>query len=145
VVFENPSRDQIKHILEEAGVIAVVGLTNNPARPAYEVSEAMMKRGYRIVPVNPAGEDVLGQKGYATLSDIPYPADIVNVFRRPEHTPPIAAEAVRIGAKTLWLQLGIVNAETADIASRGGLTVIMDRCIKVDDAVMRPNRMNGPR
>jgi len=140
MAFENPSREQIKTILEQAGAIAVVGLTNNPARPAYEISEAMLHRGYRIIPVNPNGEDVLGQKGYASLSDIPEPVDIVNVFRRPEHTPPIAEEAVRIGAKTLWLQLGIANDEAADIATKGGLTVIMDRCIKVEDAVLRPNR-----
>lgn len=136
----NPSREQIKEILEKAGNIAVVGLTDNPARPAYEVSEAMLHRGYRIIPVNPKGESVLGQKAYASLADIPEPVDIVNVFRAAEHTPPIAEEAVRIGAKTLWLQLGIANEEAARIASEGGLTVIMDRCIKVEDAVTRPNR-----
>ncbi|HZG84517.1 CoA-binding protein [Paenibacillus sp.] len=138
--FENPSREQIKSILEQAGVIAVVGLTNNPDRPAYEVSEAMLHRGYRIIPVNPKGEDVLGQKGYASLADIPEPIDIVNVFRRAEHTPPIAADAVAVKAKTLWLQLGIASEEAARIASEGGMTVIMDRCIKVEDAILRPNR-----
>jgi predicted CoA-binding protein len=138
--FENPSREQIKTILEKAGAIAVVGLTDNPSRPAYEVSEAMLQRGYRIIPVNPTGESVLGQKGYASLGDIPEPVDIVNVFRRPEHTPPIAEEAVRIGAKTVWLQLGIANDEAADIAAKAGLTMIMDRCIKVEDAILRPNR-----
>ncbi|MCI3921490.1 CoA-binding protein [Paenibacillus sp. TRM 82003] len=140
MTFDNPSREQIKTLLEEAGAIAVVGLTNNPARPAYEVSEAMMHRGYRIIPVNPAGEEVLGQAGYKSLADIPEPIDIVNVFRRPEHTPPIAEEAVKAGAKTLWLQLGIASEEAAQIAYEGGLTVIMDRCIKVEDAVLRPVR-----
>jgi predicted CoA-binding protein len=145
MAFENPNREQIKRILEQAGPIAVVGLTDNPARAAYEVSEAMMHRGYRIIPVNPNGESVLGQKGYTSLADIPEPVDIVNVFRRPEHTPPIAEEAVRIGAKTIWLQLGIANDEAADIGGKGGLTVIMDRCIKVEDAILRPNRSKEPK
>jgi predicted CoA-binding protein len=138
--FVNPDREKIKSILEQAGAIAVVGLTNNPSRPAYEVSEAMLQRGYRIIPVNPKGEAVLGQQGYASLSDIPEPVDIVNVFRRAEHTPEIAKEAVAIGAKTIWLQLGIYNEETAEIAAKGGLNVIMDRCIKVEDSLLRPNR-----
>ncbi|HZG54930.1 CoA-binding protein [Paenibacillus sp.] len=140
MAYEHPDRETIKSLLEQAGAIAVVGLTNNPDRPAYEVSEAMMHRGYRIIPVNPRGEDVLGQKGYASLADIPEPVDIVNVFRRAEHTPEVAKEAVAIRAKTLWLQLGIASEEAADIAQRGGLNVIMDRCIKVEDAVLRPNR-----
>ncbi|WP_309121388.1 CoA-binding protein [Paenibacillus sp.] len=140
MAYEHPSRDAIKTILEQAGAIAVVGLTNNPDRPAYEVSEAMMHRGYRIIPVNPKGEDVLGQKGYASLKDIPESIDIVNVFRRAEHTPPIAEEAAAVGAKTLWLQLGIASEEAARIASDAGMNVIMDRCIKVEDAVLRPNR-----
>ena len=138
--YEHPSRERIKEILENAGAIAVVGLTNNPARPAYEVSEAMLARGYRIIPVNPKGEDVLGQKGYASLRDIPEPVDIVNVFRRAEHTPEIAREAAEIGAKTLWLQLGIYSEEAAAIAAAAGMNVVMDRCIKVEDAVLRPRR-----
>jgi predicted CoA-binding protein len=138
--FENPSREQIKHILEKAQTIAVVGLTNNPARPAYEVSEAMQHRGYRIIPLNPSGEMVLGEPGYASLADIPEKIDIVNVFRRADQTPPIAEEAVKVGAGTLWLQLGIANEETAAIAIRAGLHTIMDRCIKVEDAILRPTR-----
>jgi len=140
MAYEHPSREQIKTILEQAGAIAVVGLTNNPDRPAYEVSEAMLHRGYRIIPVNPRGEDVLGQKGYASLEHIPEPIDIVNVFRRAEHTPEVAAQAAAAGAKTLWLQLGIASEEAARIASEAGMNVIMDRCIKVEDAVLRPNR-----
>lgn len=140
MAYEHPSRERIKELLEQAGAIAVVGLTNNPDRPAYEVSEAMLHRGYRIIPVNPKGEDVLGQKGYAALRDIPEPVDIVNVFRRAEHTPAVAEEAAAIGAKTLWLQLGIASEEAASIASAGGMNVIMDRCIKVEDAVLRPKR-----
>lgn len=140
MAHQNPTREQIKVLLEQAGTIAVVGLSDNPDRVSYEVTQAMQQRGYRIVPVNPNAEQILGEKCYRTLSDIPEPVDIVNVFRRPEHTPPIAEEAVKIGARTLWLQLGIANEEAAQIAQKGGLTVIMDRCIKVEDAVLRPNR-----
>jgi uncharacterized protein len=135
-----PSREEIKGILESAGNIAVVGLSDNPEKTSHQVSMAMQARGYRIIPVNPNADTILGEKCYKSLSDIPERVDIVNVFRRSEHTPQVAEEAVRIGAKTLWLQLGIVNDEAADIAVKGGLTVIMDRCIKVEDAVLRPNR-----
>jgi predicted CoA-binding protein len=140
MAFENPSRDRIKNILESARNIAVVGLSDNPERTSYTVAQAMQERGYRIIPVNPNADTILGEKCYASLSDIPEPVDIVNVFRRSEHTPEVAAEAVRIGAKVLWLQLGIVNEEAAGIAKSGGLEVIMDRCIKVEDSVTRPNR-----
>ncbi|WP_199617765.1 CoA-binding protein [Paenibacillus alkalitolerans] len=140
MAHENPSRDQIKQLLENAGNIAVVGLSDNPDKTSHQVAQAMQARGYRIIPVNPNADTILGEKSYSSLTDIPEPVDIVNVFRRPEHTPPIAEEAVGIGAKTLWLQLGIVNEEAADIAKKGGLTVIMDRCIKVEDAVLRPKR-----
>ncbi|ACT02436.1 CoA-binding protein [Paenibacillus sp. JDR-2] len=139
MAFENPTRDEIKEILQASNTIAVVGLSDKPDRVSYMVSQALQKKGYRIIPVNPAAETILGEKSYASLKDIPEPVDIVNVFRRPEHTPPIAEEAVAIGAKTLWLQLGIVNDETARIASEGGLQVIMDRCIKVEDSILLPH------
>jgi predicted CoA-binding protein len=139
MAFENPTRDEIKEILQASTNIAVVGLSDKPDRVSYMVSEAMQKKGYRIIPVNPAAETILGEKCYATLKDIPEPVDIVNVFRRPEHTPPIAEEAVAIGAKTLWLQLGIANDDAAQIASDGGLQVIMDRCIKVEDSILLPH------
>ncbi|SDW58382.1 CoA-binding protein [Paenibacillus sp. CF384] len=136
----NPSRDEIKSILEASSVIAVVGLSDKPDRTSHMVSEAMQAKGYRIIPVNPAaGDTILGEKNYASLKDIPFPVDVVNVFRRSEHTPPVAEEAVAIGAKTLWLQLGISNEETAEIAERGGLQVIMDRCIKVEDSILLPH------
>ena len=138
--FENPSREHIKQILEQAQNIAVVGLSDNPDRVSYQVSEAMQLRGYRIIPVNPNAEQILGEKSYATLKDIPEPVDIVNVFRRSEHTPEIAEESVSIGAKVIWLQLGVSNDQTAEIAQNGGLEVIMDRCIKVEDAITRPVR-----
>lgn len=141
MAFENPSRERIREILQEAGNIAVVGLSDKPERTSHMVSAAMQQRGYRIIPVNPTVEgDILGEKCYPSLKDVPEPVDIVNVFRRSELTPPIAREAVEIGAKVLWLQQGIVSEEAARIASEGGLEVIMDRCIKVEDAVLRPQR-----
>lgn len=136
--FENPSREQIKDILKNSQTVAVVGLSDNPERVSYMVSEAMQAKGYTIIPVNPNADTILGQKSYASLKDIPVPVDIVNVFRRSEHTPPVAKEAVAIGAKTLWLQLGIANDEAAALASEGGLQVIMDRCIKVEDSILLP-------
>lgn len=139
MAFQNPTRDEIKEILQASTNIAVVGLSDKPDRVSYMVSEAMQKKGYRIIPVNPAAETILGEKCYATLKDIPELVDIVNVFRRPEHTPPIAEEAVAIGAKTLWLQLGIANDDAAKIAFDGGLQVIMDRCIKVEDSILLPH------
>ncbi|REK76340.1 CoA-binding protein [Paenibacillus paeoniae] len=136
--FQNPDREQIKEILSGSETVAVVGLSDNPERVSYMVSEAMQAKGYTIIPVNPNAETILGQKSYAKLSDIPVPVDIVNVFRRSEHTPPVAEEAVAIGAKTLWLQLGILNEEAGEIASSNGLNVIMDRCIKVEDSILLP-------
>ncbi|HTG69964.1 MAG TPA: CoA-binding protein [Candidatus Udaeobacter sp.] len=138
MAFENPTREQIKGILEKSTTVAVVGLSDNPERVSYMVSEAMQAKGYTIIPVNPNAETILGQKSYASLKDIPVPVDIVNVFRRSEHTPPVAEEAVAIGAKTFWLQLGIANEEAAAIAAAGGLEVIMDRCIKVEDSILLP-------
>ncbi|WP_419872981.1 CoA-binding protein [Candidatus Pristimantibacillus sp. PTI5] len=138
MVFENPAREKIKGILEKSMTVAVVGLSDKPDRVSYMVSEAMQAKGYTIIPVNPNADMILGQKSYASLKDIPVPVDIVNVFRRSEHTPPVAEEAVAIGAKTLWLQLGISNEEAAAIAAAGGLEVIMDRCIKVEDSILLP-------
>ncbi|TVY00649.1 CoA-binding protein [Cohnella terricola] len=138
MTYVHPSRDEIKQILLDSHTIAVVGLSDDPSKTSHMVSEAMQRKGYRIIPVNPKATSILGETCYASLKDIPEPVDIVNVFRRPEHTPPIAKEAVEIGAKTLWLQLGISNEEAAAIATEGGLNMIMDRCIKVEDSILLP-------
>ncbi|MWC26767.1 CoA-binding protein [Paenibacillus sp. MMS18-CY102] len=138
MAYSHPSRDEIRSILEQSNTIAVVGLSDKPDRTSYMVSEAMQAKGYRIIPVNPNAESILGEKCYPSLADIPEPVDIVNVFRRSEHTPPVAEEAVAIKAKVLWLQLGIANEEAASIAEAGGVTVIMDRCIKVEDSILLP-------
>ncbi|MFC4305732.1 CoA-binding protein [Cohnella boryungensis] len=139
MTYVHPTREEIKRILQNAGTIAVVGLSDDPSKTSHMVSAAMQSKGYRIIPVNPNASEILGEKAYASLKDIPEQVDMVNVFRRPEHTPPIAREAVEIGARTLWLQLGISNEEAAAIASDGGLNVIMDRCIKVEDSILLPN------
>ncbi|MNI37376.1 hypothetical protein D3C73_914650 [compost metagenome] len=135
--FENPGREEIKEILENAGNIAVVGLSDKTDRTSYMVAQALQNNGYRIIPVNPSVEgEILGEKVYRSLKDIPEPVGIVNVFRRSEYTPEVAKEAVEISAKVLWLQLGIASEEAYRIAAEGGLAVIMDRCIKVEDSIL---------
>lgn len=141
MAFENPTREQIKTILQNAGNIAVVGLSDKTDRTSYMVAGALKQNGYRIIPVNPAVQgEILGEQVYASLADITEPIDIVNVFRRSEFTPEIAKEAVAVNAKVLWLQQGIINEEAAQIAAEGGLTVIMDRCIKVEDSLLIGSR-----
>lgn len=122
----------IKEILAESKTIAVVGLSSKPDRPSYGIAKALQQYGYRVIPVNPVEQEVLGEKSYASLKEIPEKVDIVNVFRRAEQTPPIALEAVEIVAKALWLQSGIISEEAEQIASEGGLDVVMDRCIMVE-------------
>lgn len=128
------SDDVLRRALAGTRTIAVVGLSSKPDRPSHDVAAYLQRAGYRIVPVNPRETEVLGEPAYATLRDIPaeVPIDIVDVFRRAEETPEVARDAVAIGARTLWLQLGIANDEARAIAEEGGLTVIMDRCLKVD-------------
>ncbi|MBD2846224.1 CoA-binding protein [Paenibacillus sp. IB182496] len=134
--YEHPSRESIKTILQNASTIAVVGLSGSPERTSYMVAQAMQAKGYRIVPVNPNVETVLGEQSYATLRDIPFKIDVVNVFRRSQHAVHIAKQAVEIGAGTLWLQLGVLSEKAAELAAEGGLQVVMDRCIKVEDAIL---------
>jgi predicted CoA-binding protein len=139
MIPNNPSRDRIKEILLNTNTIAVVGLSDNPERVSHMVSKAMQNKGYRIIPVNPNAEHILGEQCYSTLAEIPEPVDIVNVFRRSEHCPPVAEEAVNIKAKVIWLQQGIVSEEAAEIAARHNVEIIMDRCIKVEDSILLPN------
>ena len=118
----------IPEILKSTHTIAVVGLSSSHARPSNGVSEYMKRAGYRIIPVNPNETEVLGEKSYARLEDIPEPVDMVNVFRRPEHVPAIVESAIRIGAKSLWLQEGVVHEAAARRAREAGLDVVMDKC-----------------
>ena len=132
----NDIDDTINRILK-MHTIAVVGLSPKPERASHDVARYLLSQGYKIIPVNPVQEEILGLKCYPNLSAIPEPVDLVDVFRRPEHCPPIAKEAVTIGAKALWLQLGIANDDAARLASDGGLLVVMDRCIKIEHAQRR--------
>lgn len=119
----------LRRLLTSARTIAVVGASSDPARPSAGVMRILIDAGFRVIPVTPRERAVLGRAAYATLADIPEPVDIVDVFRRPEATPAVADEAVAIGAKVLWLQLGIENAEAAARARAGGLEVVMNTCI----------------
>jgi predicted CoA-binding protein len=124
----------IQRVLRDAKTIAVVGLSNNTLRASHFVGFYLKRHGYRVIPVNPREAEILGEKSYPSLRDVPVPIDIVNVFRAPDALPGIAREAVAIGAKNLWCQFGVINEEGARIAEEGGLTVVMDRCIKVEHA-----------
>jgi len=130
--FRNPASNEIKALLLQVKTIAVVGLSPKPGRPSYGVSQAMQRFGYRIVPVRPAVAEVLGEKAYASLAEIPFPVDLVNVFRAAEHIPGVVAECLAIQAPALWIQEGIVADESAERARAAGLTVVMDRCIYKD-------------
>jgi predicted CoA-binding protein len=126
--------DTLRRILQTCKTIAVVGLSPEWHRPSHFVAKYMQEQGYRIIPVNPKHESILGERCYARLEDIPEPVDMVDVFRRPEDVPPIAASAVAIGAKCLWQQLGVASAEADTIARAAGLDSVMDRCVKVEHA-----------
>jgi predicted CoA-binding protein len=116
-------------VLRTSKTIAVVGLSGRRFRPSYGVSEYMQRNGYRIIPVNPNETEVLGEKAYARIEDVPIPVDIVNVFRRSEYVPEIVEPAIRIGARCLWLQEDVIHEEAAARARAAGLVVVMDRCI----------------
>lgn len=130
--YQDPLK--IQQALLDARTIAIVGLSGNSLRASNFVGFYLQRHGYRVVPVNPRESEILGEKSYASLSEVPDPIDIVDVFRRPEAVPEIAREAVAVGAKTLWCQYNVISEEGAQIAEDGGLTVIMDRCLKVEHA-----------
>ena len=123
------SGDEIRQLLATAKTIAVVGLSAKAWRPSHGVSEYMQSKGYRIIPVNPNLSEALGEKAYARLEDVPEPVDIVNIFRRPEAVEPIVDAAIRIGARMVWMQEGVLHHAAAEKARAAGLGVVMDRCI----------------
>jgi uncharacterized protein len=131
----NPPDAVVRELLSSARRLAIVGASSNPDRPSYGIARKMQAAGYEIVPVNPNEREVLGEKAFASLDEVEGPIDIVVVFRRPEYTPAIAEQAVRLGARALWLQSGIANDEAARIAS--GLIVVMDECIGVAHSLLR--------
>jgi len=127
-------RDPITDLLRDARTIAVIGLTSSEMRPSYGVSSYMQQQGYRIIPINPKGEEVLGEKGYKSLREIPEKVDIVDVFRRPDAVPEIVNEVIAFGSEkgsvpALWLQETVVHEEAAERARKAGITVVMDHCI----------------
>ncbi len=124
----------IQRVLHGAGTIAVVGLSGNELRASYFVGYYLKRHGYDVIPVNPREREILGERSFPSLLDVPAPVDIVNVFRAPDALPDIARDAVAIRAGALWCQFGVINTEGARIAEEGGLAVIMDRCLKVEHA-----------
>jgi predicted CoA-binding protein len=128
------SAHDIQRILQRCRTLAVVGLSAEAHRPSYFAAKYMLEHGYRIVPVNPKYPSILGQRCFPSLEAIDHPVDMVDVFRRPQDTPAIAEQAVAIGAKVLWLQLGVINEQAHAIAAAGGLEVVQDRCVKIEHA-----------
>lgn len=126
--------EALRTILARCRTIAVVGLSADWHRPSYFAASYMQEHGYRIVPVNPRYEHILGERCYGSLAEIPHPVDMVDVFRRTDDVPPIAEQAVAIGARCLWQQLGVVSAEGDRIARAAGLDSVMDRCVKIEHA-----------
>lgn len=131
-MFLNPRPAEIRELLEKSRTIAVLGLSPKADRPSYFVARNLQRFGFRIVPVRPAVTDILGEKAYAKLEDIPFPVDIVDVFRAPEHVPEAVESCLRIKCPAIWLQEGVVNETAAQQAREAGLTVVMDRCIYKD-------------
>lgn len=121
--------DDIGRLLSAVRTIAVVGLSNDPMRPSYDVSSYMQQQGYRVIPVNPTISEALGERSYPNLSSVPEKIDLVNVFRRPEFVPDIVDEAIRIKLPAIWLQEGVIHQAAAQKAREAGISVVMDRCI----------------
>jgi len=137
MAHRNPSDPELKNLLTEARTIAMIGASSNPDKASYGIMQQLQKRGYHVIPINPRETEVLGERAYASLADVKEPIDIVDVFRRAEDTPAIADEAVKVGAKALWLQTGIVSGDAAARAEAGGLLAVMDACIAATHALLQ--------
>ena len=120
---------EIKKLLQEAKTIAVVGLSNSPVRASFGVARFLQRQGYRILPVNPNEKEVLGERAYATVSEVPGPVDIVNVFRRSDYVPAVVDDVLQKGTRCIWMQEGVINEAAAEKAVAAGVSVVMDRCI----------------
>ena len=127
--FENPDDEALRGLLKSVRTLAVVGLSPQPARPSYRVAQAMQRYGFRIIPVRPLVDAVLGEKAYATLADIPFQVDLVDVFRAAEHVPAIVEQCLALHLPAIWIQEGIVAEAAAREAQAGGMAVVMDRCL----------------
>ena len=130
--FENPPDARIRDILATPRTIAVVGCSPDPDRDSHEIAALLKAKGHKVIPVNPTSKEILGERCFASLKDIPEPVDMVDVFRRPEHVEQIAADSIAIGAKILWLQLDVINEPAARQAQAAGMTVVMDRCPAIE-------------
>jgi len=137
MAHSNPSDQELKELLTNATTIAIVGASSNPDKTSYGIMQKLLNAGYTVIPINPKESEILGQRSYPSLIDVPEPVDIVDVFRRGEDTPAIADDAVRVGAKALWLQTGIANEDAAARAKAGGLLVVMDTCIAATHTLLR--------
>ena len=137
------TEQEIIELLQTAKTIAVVGLSDKPHRDSYRVAAYLKENGYRIIPVNPRlrGKEVLGETAYSSLTEIPLPIDIVNIFRRSEDVPPVVVEAVPLKPQGIWMQLGITNEEAARVARAAGIKVVMDRCIMVEHRRLKQEGM----
>jgi predicted CoA-binding protein len=139
--MSNAINTGIKEILRSYQNVAIVGISDSPAKASYLVGKYLQKAGFKIYPVNPKYESILGTQCYPELSSIPDTIEIVDIFRNPEYVLPIAQEAIEISAKVIWMQLGIINNEAAEIVLRAGLQVVMDRCIKIEHRRYFPNKL----
>jgi predicted CoA-binding protein len=129
---QNATTEEIKEILQSSKTIAIVGISAEESKDSFRVAKYMQQHGYKIIPVNPKYQEILGEKCYPDLKSLSEKVDIVNIFRKPEAVPSIVDEAIEIGAKSIWMQLGICNNAAADKARSAGLKVVMNKCIKVD-------------
>ena len=132
----NPPEEGIRDLLKRSKVIAIVGLSDKPERDSYRVGKYLVENGYRIIPVNPAKDEILGEKSYPDLSSIPVPVDVVDIFRTVDAIPGIVDEAIAVKAKTVWMQLGLAHAASAEKARNAGLAVVQSRCIKIEHGKM---------
>lgn len=130
-MYQEPTHDELRTWLTETKIIAVVGLSDKPERTSYLISETMQQRGYRIIPVNPMVEEVLGETSYPTLDDVPEGIDLVNVFRRSEELYSVVEAAIKAGAKRIWAQSGVYDEKAAELAKQNGVEIVMDQCIAV--------------
>jgi uncharacterized protein len=130
--YQDPAT--IQRVLHTAHTIAIVGLSNNELRASYFVGYYLQRHGYQVIPVNPRERSILGEPSYPSLADVPVPIDVVDVFRAPDAVPGLAREAVAVGAKTLWCQFGVISEEGTRLADEGGLSVVVDRCLKIEHA-----------
>ena len=141
----NPPSENIRDLLDTHRLVAVVGLSPKPERDSHKVARYLQENGYDVVPINPGQKEILGRPCYPNLKALPFPVDIVDIFRRPDAVGPIVDDAVAIGAKAVWMQLGIANNEAARRARDAGLEVVMNKCIKIEHMNMKTADATAPR